>query len=328
MPAERIEQGIRSKISEKRLSIGEKVEKPFIALGAAIFVRLVEHNIVKPIKPEYPEGFDNAFMELAKNPDVLLILISNHTGHADVAGTAVVSKQLTELANRVRPPENQFRGFMLTIAASLESAHQNLFLQQCTRQARKLLSKYSLSLEAYIRKKDIEKYQMHSRNNAGYAERTNEIIRKEKEREADGLVYYIEGTVEGGRRIKEGENAGQIKGTQRIDWEQCDMLINRAQSRDNRNVVIITISSDGASEILDPDQGNRPTRKTILTITGPIPPEKSLLTVKVSMPRFYDDLKRQIEKEGDRQATLQDIGDEIGREISSGLPPEKRGYYK
>lgn len=327
MPTERIKGG---NISEKPLSIGESVEKPFIALGATIFVRLVERNIVKPIKPEYPEGFDNAFMELAKNLDVLFILMSNHTGHADVAGTAIVSKQLTELANKVRPPENQFGGFMLTIAASLESAHQSLFLQQCTKQAKKLLPKYDLSLEAYIRRKDVEKYQMDFKDNAAYAEKTNGVIRKEEEREADGLAYYIEGTVEGGRRIKEGENTGQIKGTQRIiDWEQYDMLINKAQSRGNRKVVIITVSSDGAFRILDPDQGNRPTRKTILTITSPIPPGKSLLAVKVGMPIFYDDLTRQIKRENnDRQATLQNIGDEIGRRISSGLPPERRGYYR
>lgn len=321
-------QRIRNKIREKRLSLGEKITKPLIALKATIFVGAVERNIVKPIKPEFPENFDNTFIEIMKDPAILPILISNHTGHADAAGTAVVAKQLTKLANRARPPENQFRGFMLTIAASLESAHQNLFLQQCTNRAKKILPNYGLSLGAYTRPKDVEKYKMDSSNNRVYAEKISDIMKGTGEREADGLAYYIEGTVEGGRRITEGENIGQTKGTQRIDCEQLDKIINKAQSRHHRKVVIITASSDGASDILNPDKNNQPTRKATMVVVNPIPPKKSLLTVKIDMPIFYDDLIRQLEKRTGQKVTSQDIGDEIGRRISKGLPPEKQGYYK
>lgn len=316
------------KTQERQLSFAEKLKKPLIALGATVFVGLAERNIVKPIKPKYPEGFDDTFMEIMKDPAVLPIFISNHTGHADAAGTIVVSRRLTELANKVRPPENQFRGFMLTIAASLESAHQNLFLQQCTNRAKKLLPEYAMSFSAYTRKKDVEKYQMNLGGNRVYAKKTNEITEGAGEREADGLAYYIEGTVEGGRRIKEGENMGQIKGIQRIDCEQLDKIIKRAQLRHHRKAVIIIASSDGACEILDPDKDNRPTRKAILTLSRPIPPKKSLLTIKVDKPIFYDDMIHQLEEKTGRQATVQEIGDEIGRRIAKGLPQEKRGYYK
>lgn len=317
------------KTKEKKLSIEEKVVKPFIALAATIFVPLVERNIVKPIKPEYAKGFDNAFMDIMKNQSVLPIIISNHTGHADAAGTVVISKHLTELANKVRSPENQFRGFMLTIAASLESAHQSLFLQQCTRQAKKILPKYTLSFGAYTRKKDVEKYRMNSSSNQKYVEETNEIIKGGSKRKADGLVYYVEGTVEGGRRIKEGKKQGQIKGMQKIDCEQLNMLIKKTQLRYQRKVIIITSSSDGASEVLDPDQESiKPTRKAIAAVASPIPPRKSLLTVKVDMPIFYNDMIRQMEERMGRKTTSQDVSDELGRRISKGLPPEKRGYYK
>ncbi|MDP2585628.1 MAG: hypothetical protein Q8P29_01975 [Candidatus Levybacteria bacterium] len=321
-------QKLGNKIKEKRLSLGEKITKPFIALKATIFVGAIERNIVNPIKPEFPEGFDNTFTEIMKDPSVLPILISNHTGHADAAGTAVISRQLTKLVNKTRSSENQFRGFMLTIAASLESAHQSIFLQQCTNRAKKILPNYGLSLGAYTRPKDVEKYQMDTKNNRVYAEKTSEIIKGGSEREADGLAYYIEGTVEGGRKIKEGENIGQTKGTQRIDCEQLNKIINKAQSRCHRRVVIITASSDGASEVLDPDKDNQPTRKAIKIVINPIPPKKSLLTVRIDMPIFYDDLIRQLEERTGQKATTQDIGDEYGRRISKGLSPNKQGYYK
>jgi hypothetical protein len=324
-------QKIKRKIVEKSLSATEKIRKPFIAAGSAVFVPLVERNIVKPINPEYSEGFENAFMELAKDPSILFIIMSNHTGHADAAGTAVVSKQLTELANRVRPPENQFRGFMLTVAASIESAHQNIFLQQSIRRAKGVLYKrYHLPLGDYARKKDVEKYQIDPQTiNRDFAEKTRNIMAGNEERIADGYAYYVEGTVEGGRRIKEGENKGQTKGTQKIDFESYEPLIKRAQLRNHRKVVIITVSSDGASEILDPDQANiKPSRKAIMTVANPLPARKSLLTVKVGDPIFYDDIVKQIEEKTGKEATTEEIGDEIGRRISSGLPPEKRGYYK
>lgn len=318
-----------NKIKEKRLSIAEKIKKPAIALAATIFVWRVEQKAVKPIKPEYAKGFDKAFMELAKDPSVLFILVSNHTGHADAAGTAVIAKHLTDLANKVRPVENQFRGFMLTIAASLEAAHQNLFLQQCARRAKKILpKKFHMPLGEFTRKKDVDQYEMDSNGNREYAEKTSAIIKGKDDRVADGLAYYIEGTVEGGRRAKEGENAGQRNGTQRIDWDQYDKIINKAQSRHHRKVAIITASSKGACEILDPDRDNQPTKKAILYVANPLPSRKSLLTVKVDLPIPYDDMVSQLEGKMGQKIIPQDTGDEIGRKISKPLPPNERGYYK
>jgi hypothetical protein len=220
---------------------------------------------------------------------------------------------------------------MLTVAASIESAHQNIFLQQSIRRAKGVLYKrYHLPLGDYARKKDVEKYQIDPQTiNRDFAEKTRNIMAGNEERIADGYAYYVEGTVEGGRRIKEGENKGQTKGTQKIDFESYEPLIKRAQLRNHRKVVIITVSSDGASEILDPDQANiKPSRKAIMTVANPLPARKSLLTVKVGDPIFYDDIVKQIEEKTGKEATTEEIGDEIGRRISSGLPPEKRGYYK
>jgi hypothetical protein len=182
----------------------------------------------------------------------------------------------------------------------------------------------------YARKKDVEKYQIDPQTiNRIFAEKTKNILTENEERVADGFAYYVESTVEGGRRIKEGENAGQIKGTQKIDFEAYEPLIKRAQLRHHRKVVIITVSSDGASEILDPDQKNiKPSRKAIMTVVNPLPSRKSLLTVKVGAPIFYDNLVKQIGEKTGHEATTKEIGDEIGKRISAGLPPEKRGYYK
>lgn len=312
-------------IREKPLSIAERIIKPAVVKGSEIFMHLAERNILGPIKPEYPEDFEDACAKLMKDSSVVPILISNHEGHADGAATAIISRDLAQIVNTVRTPETAFRGIMLTIASSIETAHQSIFLQQCTRQAKIRLPKYSLSTQAYTRDKDRREYKMTSKN-YGYTEKLMKIISGDEQREADGLAFFVEGTVEGGRRIKEGENKGQIKGMQEINWSRLDILI-KTIIRHKKKAVIIPYGSYGAFNILDPDHKNLPTLRAIRAITSLQVPKKSLLTVRVGMPIEYSEMIRQIQEQRGQETTLKDIGNHVGRIIANLLPEEARGVY-
>ena len=82
----------------KRGERGEFAIKKFVPL----FLSFIEHTIVRPMAPEFPEGFENVFREKMKSKDVVPIVISSHQGHADLITIAVVSKLLTYLANEAK----------------------------------------------------------------------------------------------------------------------------------------------------------------------------------------------------------------------------------
>lgn len=312
-------------LQEKSLSLAGRLIKPAVVKGTEILMRRAERNILGPIKPEYPKGFDYACAELMKDSSVVPILISNHQGHADAAATGVISRDITEILNAGRTPQTAFRGFMLTIAASLETGHQNIFLQQIVRQAKKRMPKYSLSTQSYTRDKDKREYNMTS--DREYSEKLTEIIRGDEKREADGLAFYVEGTVEGGRRIKEGENKGQIKGMQKIDLSGIQKLIRIMEIRYKKKAVLIPYGAYGAFNVLDPNHKNFPTLKALAAIANITVPRKGLLTARVGMPIEYSEIVCQIQEQKGGKATLDDIENHVGRMIADLLPEEAQGVY-
>lgn len=315
--------------ARKRTTFGAKIlskgiARPPIVLATRIFVSLAERKIVKPIKPEYAEGFGSAFIKAMQDPNTLPILICNHEGHADIASIAIVSQNLTNIINGTRDGEDQFRGFMLTIAASLETGHQNLFLQETTRQAKKRFLNYHLVTQAFVRETDREKYGLVS-NNLDYMRKLMEIIKGEVNRGADGLAFFPQGSVESGRRMENGENKGRIKGMQKFNCSELYELIQGIELKYKRKVLIIPIGSHGAGKVISPDH-RRPTLAAIEQMSKLHP--KPLMVVKVGLPREWDSLVMEIGKQEGRQATAEDVGNSLGKIVASLLPPDARGEYR
>lgn len=312
---------------EKSLSRVAKIFRPLVAKGAEIFVDRTEKNIVQPIIPEFPDGFREMLLEKVKDPNTVLILISNHEGLPDGGTTAVLSRDITSLINEAKAIQEPHRGFMLTIAASLETGHQNLFIKEVIKYARYKLPKYFLTFGVYTRRKDKEKYHLKSNNNDEYNQKLTAIIDKKEEREADGLALYLAGNMEEGRRIKEGEKKGQMKGMQRLECEQFHLLIEIMKKRYHKKPILIPVGSYGAFDVLDPDRNNLPTLKSIGVFMG-TKPKKSLLTVKVGLPIDYDDMVDKIQKDKEQQKiTNEDIDNCMGKMIAKLLPLSARGVY-
>lgn len=303
--------------------LGKEILRPAIAKATEIFINRVQRKIVERIKPEYAEGFDSAFTQAMRYPNIIPILISNHEGHADIISTAIISRKLTDIVNTTRNDEDRFRGFMLTIAASLETGHQNLFLQESIRQAKMKLPEYFLSTQSFRRKADRERYGITS-DNSHYMRKLTAIVNRGEEREADGLAFYPQGSVESGRRIKNGKDENHIKGMQEFNCDELYKLIRVIESRYQRKVLIIPIGSHGAGNVVNPDH-RRPTLKTAVELVKQDP--KSLMSVRIGLPIEWDNLVRQTEEQKGREATPEDIGDSLGKIIASLLPSDARGVY-
>lgn len=300
--------------------LGKEIVRLPIALAAKMFVTLGERKIVKPIKPKYAEGFDSAFKKAMGDPSTLPIFISNHEGHADIASIAIVSQKLTDI---IRSDGNQFRGFMLTIAASLETGHQNLFLQEITRQAKKRFLNYHLVTQAFVREADREKYGIDS-NNLVYMKRLMEIVKKGDNRGADGLAFFPQGSVESGRRIETGEDKGRIKGMQKFNCGELYELIEKIEARCQRKVLIIPIGSHGAGKVISPDH-RRPTLAAIEQMPKLHP--KPLMVVEVGLPIEWGHLKEQIVEQKRGEVTAEDVGNFLGKIVASLLPSDAQGIY-
>lgn len=309
------------RIVPKFKRLGTKIIRPPIAKAAEIFFDRVERKIVERIEPEYAEGFDAAFREAMRDPDTIPILISNHEGHADAISTAIISRRLTGIASETRG--NEDLGYMLTVAASLETGHQNLFLQEGMKVVQGMLPRYSLSTQPFVREEDRERYGITS-HNEDYTEKLLEIVGKGVNRSADGLAFYPQGSVESGRRIKEGPNKNHIKGMQRFNCDKLYNLIRIIEARYHRKVLLIPVGSHGAGNVINPDH-RRPTLATIVKLATPNP--RSLMQVKIGMPIKWRDLKKQIEEQKGQKVTLEDVENSLGKTIASLLPPDARGIY-
>jgi len=201
--------------------------------GAWLFLSLAKLQIVRQIKPEYPHGFEEKFIEIMKDRDVVPMLITNHESLADVISIALISNQLTALVNKARgvddslgkmilndlkeayagnllgerPAEKKaFPGFVLTIAKSLEAGGkgQGEFIEELTRQLRSWLRDNSVKTDGYVRKKDEEKYHL-SRTNMGYLRRFINSIEN-----GEGRAMFPQASVESGRMLMENNNGNDI----------------------------------------------------------------------------------------------------------------------
>lgn len=193
--------------------------------GAWLFLSLTEYQIVRQIKPEYPEGFEEKFIEIMKDRNVVPILIANHESLADTISMALISDRLTKLINKARGVDDalwkviindfkdafagnllkerpadkkEFQGWVLTMAKSLVPGikGQGEFIQALTGQLNSWLFSKSVTVDGYVRKKDEIKYGL-QRTNIGYTRRFIEDIKQGK-----GRAMFPQGSVESGRLMK------------------------------------------------------------------------------------------------------------------------------
>lgn len=282
---------------------------------ARMFLGRIDSRVAKNLKPEFADGFEDAFREAMKDNNTIPILISSHEGHPDGISAAVLSKKLTNLASEVR--DGTFPGFQLIIAASIKTGHQGQLLKEIITQGeRDYLPRYRLRLLDLVRKKDVEKYKMRP-NKIPFMRGLIKAIRAD-----NGLIFFPEASVEGGRRIKSGPNKNHIKGMQEFNGVDFDLIIEAVQ-KNHKKPLFIPVGSYGAFNIVDPDH-NRLPLKTIAALVNPV--NQRLMWVKVGLPITYATLVNDMQKQG-QEVISDNIGNFLGLKVAELLPPHARGVY-
>lgn len=212
----------KKELSGIKKRTGEKLSRWADIAGAWLFLSLTEHQIIRQIKPEYSDGFEEKFIEIMKDRNVVPMLIANHESLADVISIALISNRLTKLINKARGVDDElwkviindlknafagnllkeqpadkkeFPGWVLTMAKSLEAGNkgQGEFIQALTGQINSWLRSNSVTVDGYVRKKDEKKYNL-PRKNIGHLRRLINSIEN-----GEGRAMFPQGSVESGR---------------------------------------------------------------------------------------------------------------------------------
>jgi hypothetical protein len=326
MERERVSQNT---FREKLTSIGKTIQRKGLGIKgliikqeARLFVGRVEKKIAQEIKPDFPEGFKEAFTKIMQDKNVIPIIVSTHEGHGDGTTTAALSLIFTDWINESRSNDEQFRGFVLPIASSMMTGHQSLLVKHSLEKTLELMPKYHLFLSGYTREKDRSTYGIEDDNQEN-TNITTAVMTRDTERIADGFAIYPAAGIEAGRMGTDQKR----KGMQKFDWQKIHRQIKIMEKRYNRKVLIIHCGSHGAFNITDPSNDNRPTKKALKATFIPFSTEgRNIMSVKVKMPMFYQEIEELLLSNG-LDPTAENIGDFIGKTLAQLVPKEARGVY-
>lgn len=311
-------QKIRNRVNEikgKRLSIGEKIRKPFNDIGVGAIMRRIDSKLISPIEPEFPKGFEEALIEKMKNPNAVLIIISNHFDHANLLEMMVMSKKLIDMINTNRNRDSCLKGTRLIAAKSLKRGWQDMFLQSALKRAEQnLFPNYYLSLEECISKNDHKRRHMNPSENLTFIKHLINFAQTKNE----ALEIFVEGSVDGGRFTN-----GKRNGMQPL-IEELDMIF-KIITKNEAEMVFVSFGTWGKNRVHT--DAKRPTSIALKTLFLDKDP-KSLVNIKVGMPITDSEIKDQIQKQKGQEATPEDIRNYLGITIASMLPPDFQGVFR
>lgn len=365
----------RNKLLSIREKIDQKISKEVDIAGVSLFRLRALHQIIPHIKPEYAPDFEDKFTEIMKDPDVIPILLSSHQGWADAITMALTSRKLTRMINKARgfddsvwqdikvsfagnllqkpdPEKKRFKGFVLTIAKSLdiEGKGQGPFIEELQKQAQSWFHEHFLTTDGFVREKDKEKYGL-----SGIINKKHNLKMVQDIREGTtGRAFFPEASVEGGRISAEEKNGNHnnIKGMQKFDTSiKYDRLLEHIQKA-GKKAVFLTVGSHGAFRIIDPNTKKPiPTWEAWIANFNPLNTYvisdfmkaftrlmvdieiKGLMEVKIGMPIKAEDIVREIienrkgQFSNEQKPTSEEISSYLGKKIAALLPPEARGVY-
>lgn len=288
-------------------NIKERAAKITAQASVWMLMLRLEKKVTRNIRPQFvpnAQKFEDSFLAAIGETDTVPIIISNHQSHTDGIPLSVVADTLTHLGNRARPPDQPLLGFVLPVAASLETGHQSRFLAQGLEQIQPQLRKRQLITLSYTRQKDRQRYGIQSSNISFM----RNLIRGLKN--GYGLALLPEASVEGGRRGLNG-----IHGMQEfsgVDFGQVFEILGRL----GKKALFIPIGIDGGYNVVDPNT-NKLTARFIRALATPL--DFSFIDVNIGMPVSGDTLLDRDQK---------NISHLLAERVAALVPEQARGVYK
>lgn len=225
----------------------------------------------------------NSYIDAGKFP----LIASNHQSHADGIPLALFTDHICH---------GKISKFFLPIAESMVSGDQSPELKKYLEMLSPICAAKGIEMIAVTRKKDIEKFGIKNRN----FENLRRILHAHKD--GIGLIALPEGSVQGGRRDKNGNLYGIIKSEE--DNILDDMIPYYLEN--GVDIFVISVAINGSHGVCNPDtyEINFPVDKATITVSDTLYTNSDFICLS------------------SKPTTL------IMPTISSMLPIEARGIYK
>ncbi len=292
---------------------GEK-KLPHQFIGTKLVDRLVVSQIIKEmprfiqaIPVVFPDDFTTTYANKihGETKEVVPVIVSSHTAHLDCLPLAGVAKTLTAMINRIG--ERRLQGFIVPIAASMETGNQGSIVKEGAERIGKITAQqYNLQALSYARAKDKEKYDIPGNPQEFIRDLTGQA------RNGYGVAVFPESTMQAGR-TKKHKLLGKTErfGMQEFKYMEAIAIIIR---RTGKVPLYIPVGIDGGFRLESPDN-NRPTLPYLGEIFLTHPHHTKLVSVRVGLPISHEEIGSA------------DINDFLGKKVAALLPPEARGVY-
>lgn len=318
-----VEQGINQEIQRRKVGVHAG---PFnIALEESSYVNLIaklEGRIYDGIRIHF-EPHAEEQLQKAVISNGYLIGFSKHESHYDGRAIGKALNKVSETVNRVLPPEEQYEGWVIPKATSIDTGDQDKTLGLTSLIITQKMEEENIYTADYTREKDQEKYHL--------PPNTVEFMRKmtTHARKNHGIGVFPEGTVEGGRKSLDDKG---VSGMQEFEMPTLAVMARIAQSV-GKTPVFFPISISGTHKILEPlrspDESDRVTKtptSTMLRAAIPLWPV-SIVDIKIGCPILWDSIpaktglrKKQINEEA--------LNLYLERELARIVPKAELGKFR
>lgn len=304
------------KLSDSTTQEKASSRESWIGRGAPLIRTAVEKGIVGT-SMEFPEGFSEEFYQAISERNekgkrkYAIFIVSRHQSHPDGFIIARLTLDLKAKANKVLPPEDHTKGFIMPLAQSLEEGQQDRSIMRVYHEIKPTIKTFGLVPAPIVREKDRQVYGMEkdtesdSRMRALLAEGYN------------GVMLFPEGTTTGGKTNERGEVIGMVP-FETNSIKRTYLFLKRNLDSES---LIIPAATFGGREILNPDNKWVSPVRLLTAFASPYP---TIARIKVGMPIRSDvgevaELLRGKDRDG--------LNDYLGHKVSELLPEAERGVY-
>ena len=243
------------------------------------------------------------------------VLYANHQSHADKLVLSGITQSLAQ-----RDAHDRFAGFLVPVAATIESGEQGSYIQQLM----------SLFAPLYFDRgygPDVSFITDSDRQTRGVTGSNTASVKRlmDAPRDKYGLVMFPEATLKGGRT----GDGGTVNGMQDVTPITGGGLIGYPRFWVNRGLgeaVFLPIGISGSYRMYPPDSDrNEISPRVIMGILGDRPVEP-MVTISAGNPFSYSDLRDEVREEpNNKQKKHIDL---MMSKVAELLPATERGNYR
>lgn len=274
----------------------------------------------------YPPDFAE---RVGRYKDAFPIYVAVHKGHAAGIFDAEVAHHTRGVFNNTLAPDKQIIGSLLIVANTLDTSQPEEIVGYW-RRAQPILDRLGVESLRVHRDKDVDQNceECKAEKETNIRVQNAQLLSKISQGRAP--ILLVEGTVESGRRKKDGKR-GEINGMVNVQRRSISWIAAPVR-KIRREPVFIPIGTTGENRIYDPQTKRVPFTTKLNAIARSLPGGSEriphIMQGVVGYPISYSEIVAAIETRTDDRKRVPELLDlTIGEILARLVPPHERGVY-